>query len=222
MIEAPVLHAEQLTKTYRVGGTDVRALVGASVTVRAGEMVALRGRSGSGKSTLLTLLGLLSRPDAGTLRIGGMDVGTLNRSGAADVRARHIGFVFQSFNLLSHLSALENVTLAVRMPERRARSAAVRLLESAGLGHRIDHRPSQLSGGEQQRVALVRALINEPDLILADEPTGNLDAESEELVLTRLRAAAADGRAVLVASHSDNVCGTADRILTMDKGSIVE
>jgi putative ABC transport system ATP-binding protein len=220
--EATVVHAEQLTKTYQAGDTEIPALVEASITLRPGEMVAVRGRSGSGKSTLLTILGLLSRPDSGTLRITDRDALALRQAAAADVRAKHVGFVFQSFNLLPHLTALENVTLAVRSSPRRARATAVELLESAGLGLRINHRPSQLSGGEQQRVALVRALINGPDLILADEPTGNLDAESEELVLGRLRAAADEGRAVLVASHSDNVCATADRILMMDKGKIID
>jgi putative ABC transport system ATP-binding protein len=219
-METPVVHAEQVTKTYQVGGTAVRALAGVSLTVRVGEMVALRGRSGSGKSTLLTILGLLNRPDSGALWFAGHNVLSLSRSTAADVRARHIGFVFQSFNLLSHLSARENVMLAVRLPPRRARRTTGQLLRAAGLGHRINHRPSQLSGGEQQRVALVRALINGPDLILADEPTGNLDAESEELVLVRLREAAAQGRAVIVASHSDVVCAAADRVVTMDKGQI--
>lgn len=217
-----ILLAEGLGKAYRVGGKTIPALVDASFRIQTGEIVAVRGRSGSGKSTLLTLLGLLARPDSGTLRLGDRDVLTLGRQEAADVRRRSIGFVFQSFNLLSHLTAVENVILPVRHSERRARAAAVELLDRAGLGDRKDHRPSQLSGGEQQRVALVRALINGPELILADEPTGNLDAESEELVLTRLRVAANEGRAVLVASHSEIVCASADRVLTMEKGKIIE
>ncbi len=217
-----VLEAERLSKTYRIDDTEVNAVVDAALQVHAGELVAIRGRSGSGKSTLLTVLGLLVRPDQGRLRIQERDALALDRAQAADLRASTIGFVFQSFNLLAHLTAAENVALAAGGSTRQARDLAVSLLERAGLGSRTGHLPSQLSGGEQQRVALARALVNKPALILADEPTGNLDAEAEELVLSQLRAAVTEGCAVLVASHSDTVCGRADRTLVMEKGQIIE
>ncbi len=222
MTRESVVTAEGLTKSYHVGGRHVHALVDASFTLFAGEMVVVRGRSGSGKSTLLTILGLLARPDAGALRLGDRDVLGLDGPAEADVRGNEIGFVFQSFHLLQHLSALENVTLAVRRPEKVARVVAEELLVGAGLGDRMKHRPTQLSGGEQQRVALVRALSNNPTLVLADEPTGNLDADSESIVLDRLRAASRDGRTVLIASHSEAACERADRVLTMERGAIRE
>jgi putative ABC transport system ATP-binding protein len=214
--------AEQLSKTYHIGGRPVRAVVDATMNAYSGELVTLKGRSGSGKSMLLSLFGLMARPDSGILHIGDIDVSAVDGVAAADLRAGQIGFVFQSFNLLSHLTALENVMLAVRMPERRARSVASEILGRAGLGNRFDHRPAQLSGGEQQRVAVARALITKPDLILADEPTGNLDDDSERLVLAQLRVAATEGCAVVVASHSDTVSENADRVLTMEKGKILE
>jgi ABC-type lipoprotein export system ATPase subunit len=220
--DVPVLAANGLRKTFHVGRTTVHGLASATLTVHAGEMVAIRGRSGSGKTTLLTILGLLSRPDGGTIHLKGQDVLALSRARSADVRAKHIGFVFQTFNLLGHLRAWENVVLGARMPPRRARRRALELLEAAGLGARVNHRPAELSGGEQQRIALARALINNPDIVLADEPTGNLDADNEKLVLERLREVTAEGRAVLVASHSDVVCSSADRVISIDRGTTVE
>jgi putative ABC transport system ATP-binding protein len=217
-----VVIARALHKTYEVGGVPVTALAAASLAVDAGDVVAVRGRSGSGKSTLLLVLGLMAWADSGSLHIDGVDVSAVSGNDAADIRARRIGFVFQAFNLLGHLTAEENVLLASRGSERRARPRARLLLESAGLGDRRAHLPSQLSGGEQQRVAVARALMTEPALLLADEPTGNLDAESEQLVLDQLRQAAAAGCSVVVASHSDTVCRSVDRVLTMEKGKILE
>jgi ABC-type lipoprotein export system ATPase subunit len=217
-----VVIGRDLHKTYEVGGSSVTALVAASLAVDAGEVVAVQGRSGSGKSTLLLILGLMARADSGSLHVEGIDVSSASSNDAADIRAHRIGFVFQAFNLLGHLTAEENVLLANRGPERRTRPRARLLLERAGLGDRRAHLPSQLSGGEQQRVAVARALMTEPALLLADEPTGNLDAESEQLVLNQLRQAADAGCAVLVASHSDAVCQMADRVLTMEKGKILE
>ncbi len=217
-----VLAARELHKTYAVGGRSVRALVAASLTLNPGEVVAVRGRSGSGKSTLLLVLGLMARADSGSLHIDGLDVSDAKANTAADIRARRIGFVFQAYNLLEHLTAEENVLLAGKGPERRSRERARQLLDRAGLGERNDHFPAQLSGGEQQRVAVARALMTEPMLLLADEPTGNLDAESEQLVLLQLQQAADAGCAVVVASHSDTVCEKAHRVLTMEKGKILE
>jgi putative ABC transport system ATP-binding protein len=220
MAAAETLIAEGLHKTYRIGSSQVEAVNGVSLTVRHGEIVVLRGRSGSGKSTLLNVLGLLTRADGGRMSLCGVNPLALTARGVADLRAAQLGFVFQAFNLLPHLTAVENVTLASRAGERRARARALELLDRAGLANRATHRPAQLSGGEQQRVALVRALMNRPALVLADEPTGNLDAESEALVLGELRKAATAGCAVVIASHSAIVCASADRAIVLSAGRL--
>lgn len=178
------------------------------------------GRSGSGKTSLLLIAGLLARPDSGSVVVAGADVSSIGETHAADLRARSIGFVFQSFNLLPHLSAAENVELACVGTTAEARASARAGLERVGLSDRVDHTPGQLSGGEQQRVALARALVNGPTLLLADEPTGNLDVDSERLVLDQLRAAARGGCGVLVVSHSDAVAAAADRVLSIFGGRV--
>ncbi|GAA1708669.1 ABC transporter ATP-binding protein [Nonomuraea bangladeshensis] len=208
-------------KTYPGG---VRALRGVDLRVAAGELVAIVGPSGSGKSTMLHLIGTLDRPSAGTVRIAGHDVAGLDDAGLAELRARHIGFVFQSFHLSEHLSALGNVAdgllyAGVRRGERTRRAAEA--LRRVGLGHRLDHRPGQLSGGEKQRVAVARAIVGEPALLLADEPTGNLDSAAGAEVLAILRRLHGDGTTVAVITHDSEVAAAAPRRVRLRDGRIV-
>ncbi|HEX6074640.1 MAG TPA: ABC transporter ATP-binding protein [Micromonosporaceae bacterium] len=215
-----------VSKTYRVGERDVAALRGVDLRVDAGEFVAVVGPSGSGKSTLLNLLGLLDRPSAGTLSLDGVNVAGLDEKGAADLRLRQIGFIFQAFNLLASLRAWENVAVPAVLAGRRlgaVREQCRELLARVGLADRAEHFPSQLSGGQLQRVAIARALSLEPRVILADEPTGNLDSASGEEVVGLLRQVAADtGRTVVIVTHDAQVAAAADRQLTMRDGQLVE
>jgi putative ABC transport system ATP-binding protein len=215
-----------VSKTYRVGERDVAALRGVDLRVDAGEFVAVVGPSGSGKSTLLNLLGLLDRPSAGTLSLDGVNVAGLDEKGAADLRLRQIGFIFQAFNLLASLRAWENVAVPAVLAGRRlgaVREQCRELLARVGLADRAEHFPSQLSGGQLQRVAIARALSLEPRVILADEPTGNLDSASGEEVVGLLRQVAADtGRTVVIVTHDPQVAAAADRQLTMRDGQLVE
>jgi putative ABC transport system ATP-binding protein len=223
-VTTPAVEATDVTRTYQLDGVSVEALRGVSLRVDAGESVAIVGPSGSGKSTLMHLLGCLDRPTSGALRIGGSDVASLGDTELAELRNTTIGFVFQSFQLLSRTSAVDNVGLplvyrGVRKPERRRR--AVGALEAVGLGHRLTHRPSQLSGGEQQRVAIARALVGRPSLLLADEPTGNLDSRSGGEVLAILdRLNAEEGVAVVVVTHDVDVAGRMRRQVHVRDGLI--
>ena len=211
----PAAEAVDVRRSYPLDGVTVEALRGVSLRIDQGEYVAVIGPSGSGKSTLMHLLGCLDRPTSGLLRVGGRDVATLSDAELAELRNRTIGFVFQSFQLLARTSARDNVALplvyrGLRRTERRERAEAA--LRSVGLGHRLEHRPSQLSGGEQQRVAIARALVGEPRLLLADEPTGNLDTRSGEEVMAILeRLVAERGVAVVVVTHDAEVAALADR-----------
>jgi putative ABC transport system ATP-binding protein len=221
----PAVEAVDVRRSYQLDGVTVEALRGVSMRVDPGEYVAVVGPSGSGKSTLMHLMGCLDRPTSGTLRVGGRDVATLGDSELATLRNRTIGFVFQSFQLLGRTSALDNVSLplvyrGVRTAERRDRAAAA--LEAVGLGHRLGHRPSQLSGGEQQRVAIARALVGEPSLLLADEPTGNLDTASGAEVLALLGGLVEDrGVAVVVVTHDREVAERASRRVDVRDGLLV-
>jgi putative ABC transport system ATP-binding protein len=221
----PAVEAVDVRRSYRLDGVTVEALRGVSIRVDPGEYVAVVGPSGSGKSTLMHLMGCLDRPTSGTLRVGGRDVATLGDAELATLRNRTIGFVFQSFQLLGRTSALDNVSLplvyrGVRSAERRDRAAAA--LEAVGLGHRLRHRPSQLSGGEQQRVAIARALVGEPSLLLADEPTGNLDTGSGAEVLALLGGLVEDrGVAVVVVTHDREVADRASRRVDVRDGLLV-
>ena len=216
--------AEDVTRTYELDGVSVPALRGVSLTVDADDYVAIVGASGSGKSTLMHLLGALDRPTSGKLLIGGRDVATLSPAEMAKLRNETIGFVFQSFHLLARTTARDNVALplvyrGVGRRERRARAAA--MLERVGLGHRLDHRPNQMSGGEQQRVAIARALVTAPSVLLADEPTGNLDSTTGESVLELLESLNADGVAVVIVTHDREVAARAGRQIVMKDGLIV-
>jgi len=218
----------ELTKVYGMGAAAVRALDGVNLTIDEGEFVAIMGASGSGKSTLMNILGCLDRPTDGQYRLGGEDVSKLNKAQLADIRNRQIGFVFQSYNLLSRSAALKNVMLPLLYSRRERRSASEReklareALESVGLGDRTDHRPNEMSGGEQQRVAIARALVNEPLLILADEPTGNLDTSSSQEIVDILRRLHERGRTILMITHEPELGAQAERIVTLRDGRVVD
>jgi putative ABC transport system ATP-binding protein len=216
--------ATGISRSYDLGGVTVPALRGVSLTVDEGDYVAIVGTSGSGKSTLMHLLGALDRPTSGTLLIDGRDVSTLGPAEMAKLRNETIGFVFQSFHLLPRTTARDNVALPLvyrgtGRRERRERAAA--MLERVGLAHRVDHRPNQMSGGEQQRVAIARALITSPSVLLADEPTGNLDSATGQQVLTLLEDLNAEGVAVVLVTHDRDVAARARRQITMKDGVIV-
>ncbi|HET9134599.1 MAG TPA: ABC transporter ATP-binding protein [Gemmatimonadales bacterium] len=219
-----LLHAHHLVKRYPLHDTEVTALRGASLEVAAGEYVALVGPSGCGKSTMLTLLGGLDQPTEGRVTIDGTDLGTLDDRALTRLRLERIGFVFQRFHLLPVLTALENVELpmaeaGVAAGPRRAR--ALELLAYVGLGHRADHRATQLSGGEMQRVAIARALANRPKIILADEPTGELDAATGAQILALFRQLHADGTTLVVVTHDDRLAAEAGRVVRMLDGQVV-
>ena len=218
-----VVRARGLVKTFGEGRVARRVLDGADLDVEAGEVVAVLGRSGSGKSTLLHLLGGLDRPQAGSIVLAGVDVARASERELSALRRRHVGFVFQFFHLLPELSGEANVLLAGRMrgaaPEAPARGGE--LIDRLGLRQVAGSLPHQLSGGEQQRFAIARALVNDPSLLLADEPTGNLDAEAGAEVLRLLRAGADEGRAVVMVTHEAGATAMADRVLRLTEGKLV-
>jgi putative ABC transport system ATP-binding protein len=218
-----LIHLESITKVYGTGDAAVAALRDFSLTVAAGESLAVMGPSGSGKSTLMNILGCLDTPSAGRYWFAGQDVSHLNETELARVRNRRIGFVFQQFQLLSKLSAWRNVELPLlyrNVADRRR--LALRALEQVGLSDRINHRPGQLSGGQQQRVAIARALVTDPDLILADEPTGNLDTASSRDVLAVLRELNEQGRTIIIITHDPEVAPVAKRTVHVRDGHLVD
>ena len=218
-----LIQIESVTKVYGTGDAAVAALRDFSLTVTTGESLAVMGPSGSGKSTLMNILGCLDTPSAGSYWFAGQDVSRLNETQLAHVRNRRIGFVFQQFQLLPKLSAWRNVELPLLYRNARdRRSLALQALDQVGLGNRIDHRPNQLSGGQQQRVAIARALVTDPDLILADEPTGNLDSASSRDVLAVLRELNEQGRTIVIITHDPEVAPVAKRTVHMRDGQMVD
>ncbi|MFO0933237.1 MAG: ABC transporter ATP-binding protein [Planctomycetota bacterium] len=215
-----------ITKVYSRGGQDVRVLDGLDLDVGAGELLALMGPSGSGKSTILNLLGGLDRPDAGTIEVGDTEITRLSSDELAGWRARHVGFVFQAFNLIPVLTALENVELPLLLTplgKKQRREHAEYALELVGLKDRMDHRPKQLSGGQEQRVAIARAIATDPTMVLADEPTGDLDRASADAVLDILsRLVAEHGKTIAMVTHDPAAARRATRTLHLEKGVLVE
>jgi putative ABC transport system ATP-binding protein len=221
MTTGPLILLDHLCKTYRLGDVEVHALDDVSLTIERHELVAIMGASGSGKSTLMNIMGCLDRPTSGRYLLDGREMSTLSREELADVRSHTLGFVFQSFNLLPRTTALENVELpllyaGVGKRERRVRAQAV--LERVGLGERLLNHPSQLSGGQQQRVAIARALINDPQLILADEPTGNLDSKTSVEVMALFQELQRSGITVVLVTHEPDIAAFADRVVVMRDG----
>ncbi len=221
---AAVVELQGIVKVYATGGLDLEVLHGVSLTVRRGEYVAIMGPSGSGKSTLMNLIGCLDRPTQGSYRLDGIDVSGLDDNALAQIRLRKLGFVFQGFNLLGRADALSNVALPLfyaGVPPRRREARAMEVLASLGLSDRATHKPSQLSGGQQQRVAIARALVNDPALLLADEPTGNLDSATSEELLQVFRNLNGAGRTIIMVTHDEHVAGNAQRIVRLRDGNIV-
>lgn len=218
-----VIRTENITRTYLVGNSTVNALRGVSIEVKAGEFVALMGPSGSGKSTMMHLLGCLDTPSAGRYLLEERDVSTLSKDERARVRNNRIGFIFQTFNLLPRLNALENVELPLLYGPHNGEvsQSASEALERVGLMHRAQHRPNELSGGERQRVAIARALVTNPALILADEPTGNLDSKTGADIMSLLVELCREGHTILMVTHDAKVAAHAGRILQMEDGEIV-
>ncbi len=221
-----LVELRDIKKIYDLGEVQVHALRGVSLNVQAGEYVSLMGPSGSGKSTLMNTLGCLDRPTSGSYQLNGEQVAALTRDRRARIRNRYIGFVFQNFNLLNRTSALENVELPLLyckgIPGRERRKRAKAMLERVGLGDRIDHHPGQLSGGQQQRVAIARSLITEPKILMADEPTGNLDTRTSREVMQFFEQLNNDGLTIIVVTHDSQVAKHSKRIVVMRDGQIVE
>ena len=216
---APPLLARGLVKTFRQGAEEIRALRGVDLTVEAGEFLAITGASGSGKSTLLHILGGLDRPDDGEVRVEGRAISALPDEELALVRRRRLGFVLQFFNLLPTLSAAENAAFPLLLDGAGdALERALASLDAVGLAARASHRPAQLSGGEQQRVALARALVTEPAVVLADEPTGNLDSATGEEILKLLRGTTGAGRTIVMVTHDERAAAYADRVVRLSDG----
>ena len=218
-----LIQVQDVWKTYQVGDQQVHALRGLSLDVAKGEYTALMGPSGSGKSTLMNMLGCLDTPTSGRYELAGEDVGTLDDDALADIRNRRIGFIFQTFNLMPRYTALENVALpmvyaGVGAAERTARAQDV--LKQVGLGDRMDHKPNELSGGQRQRVAVARALVNRPDLLLADEPTGNLDTKTSVEIMALFEEIHAAGNTVIVVTHEEDIAAHAHRVVRLRDGVV--
>ena len=223
----PLLKLNNIVKTYHRGEMDVPVLRGVSLEIERGDLVALMGASGSGKTTLMNILGCLDRPTSGQFWLDGEEISRLSRDARAVIRNRQIGFVFQNFNLLPRTSALDNVMMPVSYNPRtisdaECRRRATHWLEQVGLAERMDHHPSQLSGGQQQRVAIARSLINEPALLLADEPTGNLDPDSRRIVLDFFDELHAEGRTIVMVTHDAAAAERAAVRLKLVDGAIIE
>ena len=221
-----VVDAKDITKVYQMGEVEVHALRGLSLKIAPGEVLSIMGPSGSGKSTLMNILGCLDRPTSGEYSLNGESVAALTDDQLADIRNRGVGFVFQSFNLLPRQTALANVELPMRYAElngRNRKQVATEALEAVGLGDRIRHRPNELSGGEMQRVAIARALVNNPDIIMADEPSGNLDTKAGDEIMHLLRKLNEDrGTTLIIVTHDPEIAELTDRIISLRDGRIEE
>ena len=218
-----MLELENITKVYKAGQTEVPALRGISCRIESGEMVSIIGPSGSGKSTLMNIIGCLDKPTSGKYRLEGVEVDKLNDDQLAEIRNKKIGFVFQSFNLLSRTTALANVELPlIYGGASNRRQRALQVLESVGLAHRVTHRPSELAGGEQQRVAIARALVNNPSLILADEPTGNLDTRTSQEIMAIFKKLNEQGMTIVLVTHEPDIAAYTRRTIKLRDGQIEE
>jgi len=225
MASTPVIETKSLRKEFQLGEQTIAAVDGVDLEIRAGEMVSIVGPSGSGKSTLLGLIGGLDTPSSGSIAIDQVEISSLNEKELTRIRNQKLGFMFQFFNLIPSLSALENVALPIQFAEKsrfKPDQRAQELLELFGLGRRLDHRPGQLSGGEQQRVAIARALANNPPILMADEPTGNLNTDAGQQVIDSLKQVRDDfGTTVVLVTHDTLLAGQADRTLTLVDGKLL-
>lgn len=222
-MSAPIIRAKDLRKLYQVGTTEVRALDGLDVEIEKGAYIALMGPSGSGKSTLMNVLGCLDTPTSGTYVLNGNDVSSLSDDDLAEIRNKEIGFVFQTFNLLPRYTALENVALPMiyaGIPKADRLARAEKVLKKVGLGDRMDHRPNELSGGQRQRVAVARALVMNPSIILADEPTGNLDSVTSDGIMELFSEINRDGNTVIVVTHEEDIAAHAEKTIRLKDGKI--
>lgn len=219
-----VVTMKDVQKSYHMGSEDLLVLKGIDLDIKKGEFISIMGPSGSGKSTLMNLIGLLDRPDSGRLVINNKDIGTLNDTELSHLRGKEIGFVFQTFNLVSRLSALKNVELPMIFQEQSKAyrtGVAKRYLEEVGLGDRMAHRPNELSGGQRQRVAIARSLVNDPSILLADEPTGNLDAKTGDEIMKLFVELNRNGRTIVMVTHNPEVAEFSQRIIRLKDGMIV-
>jgi putative ABC transport system ATP-binding protein len=222
-VDTPILAMKDLCKSYQLGANELRVLRNINLTINAGEYVAIMGPSGSGKSTLLNMIGCLDRPTSGDYLLGGQSVAALDDDELSMIRGARIGFVFQSFNLIAQLNVIENIEIPMYYQgysERDSAARAVELATMVGLGERLGHRPSELSGGQQQRVAIARALSNDPLIILADEPTGNLDSASGTDILVILDRLHGEGKTLIVVTHDEHIATRAERIIRLFDGYI--
>ncbi len=220
-----MIELSHITKSYRMGGTDITVLSDVSLKVGSGELIAIMGPSGSGKSTIMNMLGCLDRPTSGSYRFEGREISSMTDDELASIRNVKIGFVFQTFNLLPRFSALKNVEVPLiysGVPAKLRRERALPLLQQVGLGERLHHKPTELSGGQQQRVAIARALVNHPMLLLADEPTGNLDSRSGKEILDLLLGLNQQGVTVIIVTHDQNVAARCKRIISVKDGRIID